>query len=1009
MAEFNYNIEQLELESLAQSSKITKEENALIGTFQVENLFPIASSNIEVGIYGIDNTLLEYVPEFKGYSFEANAQSSGKAGASIITIDPVNDIKHFGYETGDVRILYNFNNNLFTDSKSKGSFFITEISSDRTEIKALTLNLKKEEVIKGASDLIKKLEESAYFQEFDVNFGENNKTVGLNVSTEETKNGTALLVKLYKALPPQYNINSEFIVEEKISDSLLYEISAKPVSDVLVIPQLKGPNFSLDINADQTQPTEFLNFTELFSYPVSSSHYELMSLVKEKGSSIAINHESYEDFIHFSSVEERLRNFQYKLQLLESYEASLVTIKNTNPSNISSLQTEITGSESYYNGLVKGIVNNFDHYDRYLYFESSSFSWPKKTTSKPYTTYSVTSSVATTWFNSNVTKAGNFDNSNVDILTNTIPTFIREDKSNEPYTMFIHMIAQHFDNLWVYFKAVSDKYDGDHRLNFGLSKDLVREAIESFGLNLPTGNQNTDNIFAMFVGETPTTGSEQITTMSIATSGSFNSGSTALEYMQPVAKNDYEKEVYKRLYHNIPHLLKTKGTERGLRALVNCFGIPESILSIKQFGGNVIETDGTYFGQETFHTSSIYLSGSKHYRSGSSKIRLDNTSSFVSGSTLSLYTSVEQQRTKYTDDTHNVEVGFDISKGVNEFIDLKISGSFDIDDYIGDPRRRYEAGYPKMNSILENIMHDAYHWNDLMVDWQAADADWNWNDELVFARNPKAFVRLLNYFDSSLFRLIKDFVPARAKVDTGIIIKSNKLARSKAKQVEVSAIDKIYSGSISTVSITGSQGGSYDSTASVEYDYTTNYVAHFEGPQGIVRRDVTDESPMFNGELSGSLMIASDGEVGKNNPFLNLAQPLISMNITVLNFSLPLPPACYIDLVGLFVGASFTIGTVDTTGVDESIAITYPSTQTGITGSNDFSHDFDQYEFFQLTALGVNDYGDYSGTGGIFQGWFNNQPGTGSAISTDNPLTIYRYNEEVVGNKYYAKFATYDG
>ena len=140
MAEFNYNIEQLELESLAQSSKITKEENALIGTFQVENLFPIASSNIEVGIYGIDNTLLEYVPEFKGYSFEANAQSSGKAGASIITIDPVNDIKHFGYETGDVRILYNFNNNLFTDSKSKGSFFITEISSDRTEIKALSLN-----------------------------------------------------------------------------------------------------------------------------------------------------------------------------------------------------------------------------------------------------------------------------------------------------------------------------------------------------------------------------------------------------------------------------------------------------------------------------------------------------------------------------------------------------------------------------------------------------------------------------------------------------------------------------------------------------------------------------------------------------------------------------------------------------------------------------------------------------------------------------------------------------
>ena len=60
----------------------------------------------------------------------------------------------------------------------------------------------------------------------------------------------------------------------------------------------------------------------------------------------------------------------------------------------------------------------------------------------------------------------------------------------------------------------------------------------------------------------------------------------------------------KRLYHNMPHLLKTKGTERGLRALVNCFGTPESALSIKQFGGNVIEKDPTSvdsFDQNGYH------------------------------------------------------------------------------------------------------------------------------------------------------------------------------------------------------------------------------------------------------------------------------------------------------------------------------------------------------------------------------------------------------------------------
>jgi len=82
----------------------------------------------------------------------------------------------------------------------------------------------------------------------------------------------------------------------------------------------------------------------------------------------------------------------------------------------------------------------------------------------------------------------------------------------------------------VYFKSVSDKYDTDNRLDFGLSKDLVKDAIESFGVKLFTGNQNTDNVFAQFVGEGIQTGSENIVSMSIATSASFNSGSTTLTF-----------------------------------------------------------------------------------------------------------------------------------------------------------------------------------------------------------------------------------------------------------------------------------------------------------------------------------------------------------------------------------------------------------------------------------------------------------------------------------------------
>ena len=1003
MAEFKYNIEQLELSSLAQSSKITLKDGKLIGTFEVDNVFNINQSRVGIGVYSIDNTLLDYIPNYKGYTFGLNAQIDGDRGASVLTIDPEQDIKKLKYDTGDVRLVYNFTNNLFSENQEGGEFFVQEISSDKTELKLLSLSLEREQILNYVKSLKSKLNDSSYFSQFRVDFGNNSNNVGINVDTLETNEGLVVLVKLYSPLLDTVSIKDSLTIQEIVSDSLLYEITAIPFVDTLEIPYIKGPNFSLEEVDKVNEPTQFLNYNELFSYPVSGSYYELFSLFNNAGAEIAINHEDYADFIHFSSAEERLRNFQYKLQLLESYETSLNTISASNATgNGNSIQTEVSGSNTYYEGLIRGLVDNFDHYDRYLYYSSGSEAWPKSTSKRPYDNYSTTSSTSITWFNQQLVTASNFDVSNFDLLANSIPTFIREGKENEPYLMFIHMIAQHFDNLWIYFKAVGDKYDADNRLNFGVSKDIVREVVESFGINLYNSNQNADNLFSMFLGATPETGSENINTMSIATSASFNNGSTDLEYLQPVPKSDYEKEVYKRIYHNLPHLVKTKGTERGLRALINCFGIPESILSIKTFGGSLI--DEPMFGANNPHTSSLYISNSVNYRSGSTKIRTDNTGSYTSGSTLSQFVSIEQRNKIYTDDTHNVEVGFDISHGTNEHIIRKISSSYDIDSYIGDPRRRYEEGYPELDALREKVINDGIDWDDITNRWESGS--WAWEDELAFTKSPKSFVRLLKFFDSSIFKIIKDFVPARGKVDTGIIIKSNNLGRSKAKQVEVSFTNEIHTASILTNTVTGSIGGIYDSSGS--FDYTTNYNAHVMTPLGPASRNITDESPMFNGELSGSLIVATDGEVGSKNPFLDLAQPLIELDITVFNFSLPPPPACVIALTGSYIGEAYTIGVVDEADYDETVAITYPLSVANITSSYNFAHDFDVYEFFTIEANATYSDTYYDGTfgayGANFTGWYDKNDGTGNLISTNNPLTIYRYTDELYGNEFYAKF-----
>ena len=91
--------------------------------------------------------------------------------------------------------------------------------------------------------------------------------------------------------------------------------------------------------------------------------------------------------------------------------------------------------------------------------------------------------------------------------------------------------------------------------------------------------------------------------------------------------DDVNKSLYKRIYHNIPYLLKSKGTIAGLRALITSYGIPDTILRISEFGGKdkadindydyyfnkfnyAFDTNGNNFISTHFCSQSISLSTS---------------------------------------------------------------------------------------------------------------------------------------------------------------------------------------------------------------------------------------------------------------------------------------------------------------------------------------------------------------------------------------------------------------
>jgi hypothetical protein len=53
------------------------------------------------------------------------------------------------------------------------------------------------------------------------------------------------------------------------------------------------------------------------------------------------------------------------------------------------------------------------------------------------------------------------------------------------------------------------------------------------------------------------------------------------------------------------------------------------------------------------------------------------------------------------------------------------------------------------------------------------------------------YLRLIKYFDNSIFKAIKNYVPARTSVSTGIVIKQHLLERNRRRPVQLSEVTKI--------------------------------------------------------------------------------------------------------------------------------------------------------------------------------------------------------------------------
>ncbi len=150
------------------------------------------------------------------------------------------------------------------------------------------------------------------------------------------------------------------------------------------------------------------------------------------------------------------------------------------------------------------------------------------------------------------------------------------------------MLGEMFDNIWIYYQDVTEKWNADNRLQFGVSKDIVADVLRDLGLKIYQSSFGSADLYTALLGVTPS-GSDfpfpYMTGSLPAPTGFEYINSSISASNEAVPLEDIEKGTYKRLYHNLPMLLKKKGTTVGLQDLVTVYGIPSTILRVAEFGG----------------------------------------------------------------------------------------------------------------------------------------------------------------------------------------------------------------------------------------------------------------------------------------------------------------------------------------------------------------------------------------------------------------------------------------
>ena len=372
-------------------------------------------------------------------------------------------------------------------------------------------------------------------------------------------------------------------------------VSITPAQILQEFNRLQNVNWDAYDEAFVSTETSLKNWNDLLGSSLQTSEQIVNTYFSGSlsGVSLNIDYTDFNNFVFYSSATERLSNFRYKLELLEYYTAQ-------SASSAALSGSTATTNANDYKTLYNNLIGTFDQFEHFLYYKSSSGLFtndiplinpnvefvtgsyitpvPKSNSTRPYEIYSVTSSLFETWYSGTYSSASLYDLRNNNKLTRTIPEFILLDEQNAQLETFVNMLGQHYDLLYTYINEMMKIHNRDEHPEIGMPNELLYSVAKQFGWTLTNGHQY-QNLWEYVLGTT-----EQ----GVPITGSNTVGEPSL----PGREMTYT--VWRRIVNNIPALLKSKGTKRSIQALLACYGVPQSLISIKEYGGPRIARKPVY-------------------------------------------------------------------------------------------------------------------------------------------------------------------------------------------------------------------------------------------------------------------------------------------------------------------------------------------------------------------------------------------------------------------------------